>query len=118
MRFGAVLKNTKSYGAVRCGFKKYEILRCGSAPFWDIINRAVRCYDMSYGAVRRGCPLNVFFFGAPPLTVGKTVQHSFLSTILCMKKACKTAVSRGSRAFSRGTNETTVFLLFLYGSPY
>ena len=33
VRFGAVLKNRKSYGAVRCGFEKYEILRCGSVRF-------------------------------------------------------------------------------------
>ena len=78
----------------------------------------VRCCDISYGAVRRGSPLNVFFYGAAPLAVGKTVQHRFFSTVHRMNKPYKTAVSYGSRAFSRGTNETAVFLLFLYGAPY
>ena len=35
-----------------------------------------------------------------------------------MNKPYKTAVSYGSRAFARGTNETAVFLLFLYDAPY
>ena len=83
MRFGAVFKCRKSYGAVRC------------------------C-DTSYGAVRRGSPLSGFFYGAAPLSVGKTAQHRFFSTVHRMN----------SRAFSRGTNETAVFLLFLYGAPY
>ena len=97
MRFGAVLKNTKSYDAVRC---------C------DISYGAVRCCDISYGAVRRGSPLNVFFYGAAPLSVGKTVQHRFFSTVHRMNKPYKTAVSYGSRVFSRGTNETAVFYCF------
>ena len=84
MRFGAVFRYRKSYGAVRC------------------------C-DISYGAVRRGSPLNVFFFDAAPLSVGKTVQHRFSSTVHRMNKPYKTAVSYDSRAFSRGSNETGVF---------
>ena len=94
VRFGEVFRNRKSYGAVRCS-----------------------C-DISYGAVRRGSPLNVFFYGAAPLSVGKTVQHRFFSTVHRMNKPYKTAVSYGSRAFSRGTHETAVFLLFLYGRPH
>ena len=90
MWFGAVFRHRKSYGAVRC------------------------CCDVSYGAVRRGSPLKVFFYGAAPLSVGKTVQHRFFS-MHRMNKPYKTAVSYGSRAFSRGTNETAVFLQFLYG---
>ena len=69
VRFGAVLRKRKSYGAVRCGFKKAEILRCGSVRFSDIVNPtvrfgavfknrkcygAVRCFHVSYGAVRCG----------------------------------------------------------------
>ena len=53
MRFGAILKNKKSYGAVwcccdisygviRCGFQKSGILRCGLVRFSDIVNRTVR----------------------------------------------------------------------------
>ena len=87
VRFGAVFRYRKSYGAVRC------------------------C-DISYGAVRRGSPLNVFFYGAAPLSVGKTVQHRFFSTVHRMNKPYKTAVSYGSRVFSRGTNETAVFYCF------
>ena len=64
MRFGAVFRYRKSYGAVRC------------------------C-DISYGAVRRGSPLNVFFFDAAPLSVGKTVQHRFSSTVHRMNKPYK-----------------------------
>ena len=77
----------------------------------------VRCCDISYGAVRRGSPLNVFFYGATPLSVGKTVQHRFVAMVHRKDKPYKTTVSYGSRVFSRGTNETAVFLLFLYGSP-
>ena len=41
---------------VRYGFKKAEILRCGSVRFSDIVKPygAVRCCDISYGAVRGG----------------------------------------------------------------
>ena len=42
---------------------------------------AVFKYCKSYGAVRRGSPLNIVFDGAAPLPVGKTVQHRFLSTV-------------------------------------
>ena len=91
VRFGAVLKNRKPYGAVRCCDTSY-ILRCGSVRFSEIRNPtvrlgaifryrksygAVRCCDISYGAVRRGSPLNVFFYCAASLSVGKTVQHRF-----------------------------------------
>ena len=61
VRFVAVFRYRKSYGAVRC------------------------C-DISCGAVRRGSPLNVFFYGAAPLSVGKTVQHRFFSTVHRMNK--------------------------------
>ena len=42
---------------------------------------AVFKYCKSYGAVRRGSPLNIVFDGAAPLPVGKTVQRRFLSTV-------------------------------------
>ena len=116
MRFGAVLKNTKSYGAVRCGFKKYEILRCGSAPFWDIINRAVRCYDMSYGAVRRGCPLNLFFLrcASTHRRENRTTQFS-LHDPLYEEGVQNRGFSRFSRFFSgheRNHRFSTVSLRF------
>ena len=115
VRFGAVFRYRKSYGAVRCGFHKSDILR----------------------AVRRGFPLNGFSCGAVPLPVGKTVQHRFFSTVHRMNKPrfrtvlpiflgaltnrCfstvhrtikpyNTAVSYRSGTFSRGTNETAVSL--------
>ena len=93
VRFGAVSKSEKSYGAVRC------------------------C-DICYGAVRRGSPSNGFLYGSAPLSVGKTVQCRSFSTVHRMNTPYKTAVSYGSSPFSRGTNETAVFLLFLYGAPY
>ena len=93
VRFGAVFRYRKSYGAVRC------------------------C-DISYGAVRCGSPVNGLFYGAAPLSVGKTVQYRFFSAVHRMNKPYKTAVSYGSRAFARSRNETAVFLLFLYGAPY
>ena len=71
---------------------------------------AVRCCDKSYGAVRCGSPLNGFCYGAG-IPVGKTVQNRFFSTVHRMNKPYKTAVSYDSQAFSRGTNETAVFLL-------
>ena len=44
VRFGAVLRKRKSYGAVRCGCKKKEILRCGPVRFSKIVVKAtVRC---------------------------------------------------------------------------
>ena len=92
VRFGAVFGCRKSYGAVRC---------CG----------------ISYIAVRRGSPLNVFFYGAAPLSAGNDVQHRFFSKVHRTNEPYKTALSYGSRAYSRGTNETTV-LYFLYGAPY
>ena len=105
VRFGAVLRKRKSYGAVCCGFEKHEILRCCSV-LWYIL----RCGSARF-------PVERFFYGAAPLSVGKTVQHRFFSTVHRMNKPYKTAVSYGSRAFCRGTNETAVFLMFLYGAP-
>ena len=87
MRFGAVFRYRKSYGAVRC------------------------C-DISYGAVRRGSPLNVFFFDAAPLSVGKTVQHRFSSTVHRMNKPYKTAVLYGSRVFLEARTKPPVFYCF------
>ena len=126
VRFSDIVNST-----VRCG--AVIILRCESVRFSEIRNPtvrfgavfryrksygAVRCCDISYGAVRHGSPLNVFFYGAAPLSVGKTVQHRFFSTVHRVNEPYKTAVSYSSRAFSRGTNETAVFLVFLYGAPY
>ena len=85
MRFGADFRYSKSYDAVRC------------------------C-EKSYGAVRCGSPLNGFCYGAEPIPVGKTVQNRFFSTMRRMNKPYETAVSCGSQAFSRGTNETAVCL--------
>ena len=86
VRFGALFRHSKSYGAVRC------------------------C-DKSYGAVRCGSPLNVFCYGAGRISAGKTAQNRFFPTAVHrMNKPCKTAVSYGSQDFSRGTNETAVFL--------
>ena len=122
MRFGAVFKNRKcyvavlcfhvSYDAVRCVFQKSGILRCGSVRFSEIANLicAVRCCDKSYCAVRCGSPLNGFCYGAGPIPVGKTVRNRFFSTVHRMNKPYKTAVSCGSQAFARGTNETAVSL--------
>ena len=94
VRFRAVLKKTKSsgavrccdisYGAVRCGFQKSEILRFVAVFRYRKNYCAVRCCDISYGAVRRGSTLNVFLYGAAPLSVGKTVQHRFFSTVHSM----------------------------------
>ena len=75
VRFGAVFRYRKSYGAVRC------------------------C-DISYGAVRRGSPLNVFFYGAAPLPAGKTVQHRFSSTVPYEKNVQNRGFIRLSRFFS------------------
>ena len=68
MRFDAVLENRKSYGAVWCGFKTSEkvMVRFGFVIY------------ISHGAVRIGSPLNRFFDGAVPMTVGKTVHHTFI----------------------------------------
>ena len=57
--FGAVLENRKSYGAVQI-------------------------YDISYGPVRFGSPLNRFFYGAVLIPVGKTVQRTLFFTVHCI----------------------------------
>ena len=64
MRFGAVLKNTKSYsavrrcdishGAVRGGLQKSEILRCGPVRFSAIVSPTVRFGAVIYRMVRFG----------------------------------------------------------------
>ena len=88
VQFGALFRYRKSYGAVRC-------------------------YDISsYGAVRRGSSLNRFLYGSASLSVGKTAQHRFFSTVHRMNKPYENAVSYGSNVFSRGTNETAVFYCF------
>ena len=147
MRFGAVFRYRQSYGAVRCcdmpygavpcGFEKLEILRCGSVRFSEVINLTARFPEIrnptvrfsdtvnptvrfvavftnqkSYGAIRHRSPFNGFS------TVRFQQQHRFLSTVHRMNKPYKIAVSYGSHAFSRGSNETDVPLLFLYGAPY
>ena len=58
IRFGAVMRKRKSYGAVRCGFQILEILRCGSVLFSNIVNPTVRfgcilCPKVRFGAVFR-----------------------------------------------------------------
>ena len=117
VRFGAALKNRKSYGVVRLGFQKSGILRCSSLWFSDTVNPTVRFVAVftnqkSYGAIRHRSPFNGFS------TVRFQQQHRFLSTVHRMNKPYKIAVSYGSHAFSRGSNETDVPLLFLYGAPY
>ena len=87
MRFGAVFRYRKSYGAVRC------------------------C-NISYDAVRCGSPLNGLFYGAAPLSVGKTVQYRFFSAVHRINKPYKTAVSYGSRAFSRARTKALFFCCF------
>ena len=42
VRFGAVSRNPKSYGAVRCGFQMSRTLRCGSVIFYVLRCGAVR----------------------------------------------------------------------------
>ena len=55
VRFGAVFKDRKCYGAVRCAFrycesyaaarfcdKSYDAVRCGSVRFSDMVNPTVR----------------------------------------------------------------------------
>ena len=137
VRVRCVFLKSKSYGSVWCGFKKAEMLRCGSVRCSDIVNPtvrfgaviypavrfgavfrysepygAVRCCDTPfwYCAVRCGSPLNGFCYGAGPIPVGKTAQNRFFSTVHRMNKPHKIAVSYGSQAFSRGTNETAVSL--------
>ena len=127
MRFGAVLKNKKSHGAVWCcsnaviyptvrfgavfrSQESYGAARCGLQI--DIVNPTVRFgtyRDTSYGAVWRGSPLNVFFFGAAPLSVGKTVQHRFFSTVHRMVLAL---------FLGAPTKPLFFYCLFLYGAPY
>ena len=137
IRFGAVLRNRKPYGAFQCGlqissilrcrsvlwyilrcgavrFRKLGILRCGSWRFSEISNLTVRFSKIrnptlrlgtvstsqkSYGAVRRGSPLNGFSYGAVPLPVRETVQHHFFPTVHRVNKPYKNAVSYGPRTF-------------------
>ena len=91
----------------RCGSVRFSETRNPTARFGTVFRYrksygAVRCCDISNGAVRRGSPLNCFFYGAAPLSVGKTVQHRFSSTVHRMNKLYKTAVgfARLSRFFS------------------
>ena len=72
MRFGAVLKNSKSYGAVRCGSVRFSEIRNPTVRFGAVFRYrksygAVWCCDGSYGTVRRGSSLKVFFYCADPL---------------------------------------------------
>ena len=102
----AVLRYRESYGevyktwgvlrTVQGGFQKSGILRCASVRFAYIVNStdsAVRCCDTTYGLGRRGSPLIVFFYGAVPIPVGKTVQCRFFCTVQLMNQPYKTAVS-------------------------
>ena len=54
VRFGAIFKNRKCYGAVRCGFQKSKILRSGSVRFSKIVNATVRFGAFMYPTVRFG----------------------------------------------------------------
>ena len=55
VRFGAVFRYCKSYGAVRCGFQKSVILRYGSVRLSNIVNpRTVRLGAVIYRTVRFG----------------------------------------------------------------
>lgn len=129
---------------VRCGFETYQMLRCGSVRFSGIRNITVQLSEEgnptahfgvvsrhrkpcgavwcgfykvnSHGSIRRGSPCNVFFCGAVPLTVEKTVQHRFFSTEHRMNIPYET--TGFVCAFSVGTIETVVSLSPLYGAPY
>ena len=54
VRFGAVLKKKKIYGAVRCGFEKQKNLRRGSMRLSKIVNDTVRFGAFMYPTVRFG----------------------------------------------------------------
>ena len=100
---GAVRCFHVSYGAVRCGFQTSGILWCGSVLFSDIIVSygAVRCCDKSYDAVRCGSPLNGFCYvrcGANPRMENRTKPR--FRTVLKLFLAALTKP------------------LFLYGAPY
>ena len=118
MRFSKIVNATVRFGAVinlRCSSVRFSENRNPTVRFGSIFRfsksyGAVQYCDKSYGAVRCGSPLNVFFYGAAPLSVGKTVQNRFFSTVHRTNKPYKTAGSYGSQAFSRGTNETAVYL--------
>ena len=72
MRFGAVFdvaNHTVRCGAVRCGAVIYPTVQFGAVLKKRKSYGAVRCCDISYGAVRRGSSLNVFVYGAAPLSV-------------------------------------------------
>ena len=83
VRFGAVFRTRKSYGAIPCGFldSVNPTVRFGAVLKNMKSYGAVRCCGISYGAVRRGSPLNGFFCGAAaaPLSVRKTVHYTVFS---------------------------------------
>ena len=92
VRFGAVLRKRKSYGAVCCGFEKHEILRCCSV-LWYIL----RCGSARF-------PVERFFYGAAPLSVGKTCNTVFAPR-------CTVWINRTKPRFR------TVLALFLGARP-
>ena len=73
-------------------------MRLGVVIYLTVRFGAVFRNRNSYGAVRRGSSLNVFFCGAVSLPVGKTVQRIFFSTAHRVNEPYKTAVSYGSHA--------------------
>ena len=54
IRFGAVFKNRKAYGAVRCVFSDVVNPTCGEVRCCVMSDVAVRCCLISDGAVRCG----------------------------------------------------------------
>ena len=111
VRFGSVFKNRKSYSAVRCGFQLLLwILRCGLENLTPY--GAFRISDISYGPVRFGSSLNRRFYGAVPIPVGKTVQHTPFTTYIW------TVLNGGFVRFSCFYRGTITKTLFLYGAPY
>ena len=100
MRF---FRYCKSYGAVRCGFEKYEILRCGSV-LWYIVRCGPAWFPVERVFLRCGC--------GSTLRKENSTLHRFFSTLHRMNKPYKTAVSYGSRAFSRARTKALFFCCF------
>ena len=106
VRFGAVLRKRKSYGAVCCGFEKHEILRCCSV-LWYIL----RCGSARF-------PVERFFYGAAPLPVGKTHNTVFSLWYTVRINRTKTSVLYGFRAFSREARTKPLFFFYCFSTMH
>ena len=120
VRFGAVLRKRKSYGAVWCGLEKHEILRCCSVLWYILRCDSVRFWK--YEILRCGSArflVERFFYCAAPLSVGKTCNTVFAPRCTVWINRTKPRFRTVLALFlDARTNETAVFLLFLYGAPY